>query len=223
MVPAGKGDPYDGPCTTGGIHVPVFFRKRQQNDTAPAVAPQAEGDVRSAEATAGAIPAQFRTMKRQLNSSDVRTDRLVRLLREEIDGVRTLLDAFAEDQEELLVVDPEAIAADPKAAASLPGAILVRTILGLEEERLQAVARATALEQDVESLAAQIIELRLGEAGLRGRLQTYDDVIAALHGNLEDLRYARDHTASIQAEPARLRLKAVHDADDEAPAAASVP
>jgi DNA-binding transcriptional MerR regulator len=200
----------------------VLFKKRQQDQTAPDAAPQPEGDLRTAQPN-GAIPAQFRSMKRQLSSSDVRTDRLVRQLRDEIDGVRTLLDAFADDQEELLTVDPEAVASDPKAASSLPGPILVRTIIALEEERAQAVERASALEQDVESLAAQIIELRLSEAGLRGRLQTYDDVIAALHGNLEDLRYARDHSASIQAEPARLRLKAVHDADEEPPAAASAP
>jgi len=199
----------------------VLFKKRLPDDLPQPDPPQPEQDLRTAQAATGALPAQFRTMKRQLNSGDVRTDRLVRQLREEIDGVRTLLDAFAEDQEELLVVDPEAIAADPRAAASLPGTILVRTILAVEEERAQAVERAAALEHDVESLAAQVIELRLSEASLRGRLQTYDDVIAALHGNLEDLRYARDHTASIQAEPTRLRLRPVADSEDEPPATAS--
>jgi chromosome segregation ATPase len=198
----------------------VLFKKRSQEPPAPA-APDI--DVRSAQAATAAVPAQFRTMKRQLNSADARTDRLVRQLRDEIDGVRDLLDAFSDDQEELLTVDPAAVAEDPKAAASLPPVILVRTIIALESERAAAVERGAALEQNVETLAAQIIELRLSEAALRGRLQTFDDVIAALHNNLEDLRYARDHAGAIQAEPARLRLKPVPGAEDEPPAAATAP
>lgn len=221
MVPARDACPYHGETTRGNAQL-VLFKKRKPEQPVPDSDPQPPDDLRTAQSVAGEIPPQFRAMKRQLNSADVRTDRLVRQLRDEIDGVKTLLDQFADDQEELLVADPAAVADDPSAAASLPPTLLVRTIIALEEERADAASRALSLEQDVERLAAQIIELRLAEAGLRGRLQTYDDVIAALHGNLEDLRYARDQQASLQPEPARLRLKSVHDAD-EPPAAASAP
>lgn len=157
-------------------------------------------------------------MKRQLNSADVRTDRLVRQLREEIDGVRSILDEFADDQEELLVADVEAIAEDPRAAASLPGTLLVRTILAVDEERADAIARLEAQASEIAALEREVQSLRLSEAGLQGRLQTFEDVIAALHNNLEDLRYAREYNSQL-AEPARPRLKAIHDDGSEGEAA----
>jgi hypothetical protein len=156
-------------------------------------------------------------MKRQLSSSDVRTDRLVRQLRDEIDGVRNILDEFAEDQEQLLLADVDQVAEDPRAAASLPGSLLVRTILALADERDEAIAMAELAAADMKELEAEVQSLRLVEAGLRGRLETFDDVIAALHNNLEDLRFARDH--ALPAEPVRPRLKAIHDSDDDAEAA----
>lgn len=196
----------------------MLFRKQKSDDT-PATPPASEADLRTVQ-PAGAVEgaerptvAQVRAMKRQLTSSDVRTDRLVRQLREEIDGVRSILDEFAEDQEQLLLADVEMIAEDPKAAASLPGPLLVRTILALAEERDEAIARAALAAEDAKAVEGELQTLRLTEAGLRGRLETFEDVIAALHNNLEDLRFARDH-AALPAEQPRPRLKAIHDVDD---------
>ena len=173
-------------------------------------------DLRTVQPEAAPVPSpgQVRAMKRQLTSSDVRTDRLIRQLREEIDGVRTILDEFAEDQEQLLLADVDEIVNDPKTAASLPGPLLVRTLLALVEERDDAIARESLAASDVRELEAEVQSLRLSEAGLRGRLETFEDVIAALHNNLEDLRFARDHVSSLAAEQPRPRLKAIHDTDE---------
>ncbi|MCA9852604.1 MAG: hypothetical protein KC482_03260, partial [Dehalococcoidia bacterium] len=80
----------------------MLFRKPKSDvQTEPASAPMTD-DLRTVEPEAAPVPSpgQVRAMKRQLTSSDVRTDRLIRQLREEIDGVRTILDEFAEDQEQ---------------------------------------------------------------------------------------------------------------------------
>ena len=193
----------------------MLFRKPKSDvQTEPASAPMTD-DLRTVQPEAAPVPSpgQVRAMKRQLTSSDVRTDRLIRQLREEIDGVRTLLDEFAEDQEQLLLADVDEIVNDPKTAASLPGPLLVRTLLALVEERDDAIARESLAASDVRELEAEVQSLRLSEAGLRGRLETFEDVIAALHNNLEDLRFARDHV-SLAAEQPRPRLKAIHDTDE---------
>lgn len=191
----------------------MFFRKR--NDTRQAEPPAApELPAQPREAAPATPPLAFHTMKRQLSSTDARTDRLVRQLRDEIEGVRAILDEFSEEQEELLTADPAAIAADPRAAASLPPGLLVRTIIALEQERADVVAHAEALDEELDSVREELQQLRLSEAALRGRLETFEDVIAALHNNLEDLRFARDQ-ARLSAEPAPLRLKALHESDDE--------
>ncbi|MCA9825250.1 MAG: hypothetical protein KC479_07480 [Dehalococcoidia bacterium] len=194
----------------------MLFRKPKSDvQTEPASAPMTD-DLRTVEPEAAPVPSpgQVRAMKRQLTSSDVRTDRLIRQLREEIDGVRTILDEFAEDQEQLLLADVDEIVNDPKTAASLPGPLLVRTLLALVEERDDAIARESLAASDVRELEAEVQSLRLSEAGLRGRLETFEDVIAALHNNLEDLRFARDHVSSLAAEQPRPRLKAIHDTDE---------
>jgi chromosome segregation ATPase len=197
----------------------VLFRKsKPENQSLPNAAVAPADDLRSAQPAEAPVAAQptvgqVRAMKRQLTSSDVRTDRLVRQLREEIEGVRDILDEFAEDQEQLLLADAELIADDPKAAASLPGPLLVRTILALAEERDEAIANVSVAAAKARDLEESVNALRLTEASLRGRMETFEDVIAALHNNLEDLRFARDQVA-LPAEQPRPRLKAIHDTDD---------
>ena len=81
------------------------------------------------------------------------------------------------------------------------------------DDEVAARQRADVLDERVRELEAEVQSLRLSEAGLRGRLETVEDVIAALHNNLEDLRFARDHV-SLAAEQPRPRLKAIHDTDE---------
>jgi DNA repair exonuclease SbcCD ATPase subunit len=132
-----------------------------------------------------------RPMKTQLTSSDARTDRLVRQLRAEIDTIRSTLDELADGHEELLELDAAAVAADPAAAATLPPPLLVRTIIRLEREREALEEEAREKAALLRALGDQHQALQLKETSVRARLETLEDVISALHANLEDLRIAR--------------------------------
>lgn len=133
----------------------------------------------------------LRPLKTQLSSSDARTDRLVRQLRSEIDAIRSTLDEIAEGHDEMLELDAAAVAGDPAAAASLPPPLLVRTIIRLENERQALAEEAREKTNLLRALGDQHQDLQLRETATRARLETLEDVIAALHANLEDLRLAR--------------------------------
>jgi hypothetical protein len=151
-----------------------------------------------------------RPMKTQLTSSDARTDRLVRQLRAEIDTIRSTLDELADGHEELLELDAAAVAADPAAAATLPPPLLVRTIIRLEREREALEEEAREKAALLRALGDQHQALQLKETSVRARLETLEDVISALHANLEDLRIARTLAA-----PASLHALRIEERRDE--------
>jgi chromosome segregation ATPase len=145
-------------------------------------------------------------LRSQATSGDARAERLVRAVRMEVSDLRQAIDSWGEGRDQMLEVELEAVRADPAAAATIPAAALVRGLVA-------AAHRISALETDLDvserQLAAARDELaRLQEehSYVRGRTETLHDVIAALHGNLDDLRAERNRQPRLEApEPRALR------------------
>ncbi|MEP6871566.1 MAG: hypothetical protein ABI939_06895 [Anaerolineaceae bacterium] len=125
---------------------------------------------------------------------DSRADRLVRQVRYEVEALKKTLDDIALDRAEMLELDLRALMADPEHALTLPPAVLVRALVADRQRE-----KATKLTEKVRGLERD-------DAGRRARLETLEEVIAALHANLDDLRYERDHPAvAAPAAPQALR------------------
>ena len=146
------------------------------------------------------------SMRTQVGSSDLRADRLVRQVRCQIDALRERIDGRAVP-ETLTRLDLAAVAADPDAALELPPSLLVRALVDAHGEISCLEERVTDERTKIGALSARIREIDTEQAFSRGRIQTLDEVIAALHSNLEDLRLQRDSTRllSISAAPRALR------------------
>jgi hypothetical protein len=127
-----------------------------------------------------------------MTSSDARAERLVRQVRTEVAALQETLTALAQEHDEMLEVDPAAVAKNPEAALTLAPAVLVRAVISAESEnrRLRKQARKAAARQ--RALKERLHELQLSEAARASRLQTLEEVIGALHGNLGDLRQERE-------------------------------
>ena len=160
----------------------------------------------AAPAPVGMLAARLHApLKTQQSSSDVRTERLFRKVRAEVDELRTTLDAFNAVPEELTMLDLDEVAAHPDAAAALPPVILVRALLEARTNNRRLLKRLGKSESRNGRLSASIRKLKQDRAFNRGRLQTLDDVIASLHGNLQDLRLQRDHLPQLpSADQARV-------------------
>lgn len=145
-------------------------------------------------------------MKNQMSGSDVRTERVARQLRAEIDGLRASVALFQATPDAFTSIDPAAVAADPEAAAALPPALLVRAIVAAHAENERLGKRLSKQRERIDKLEGQVRDLKQERAWLRGRQRTLEDVIGALHANIEDLRLHRD---ALPATPAPGR-KALH-------------
>lgn len=130
-------------------------------------------------------------LRSQATATDARTERLVRSIRGEVEELRETLDAIANDRAEFLEADLAAIIADPEGAASLPSAVLVRAIMAANERNEQMLAELGRQARRNAKLKSKLRALRITHAQVAGRMATLDEVIAALHGNLEDLRLER--------------------------------
>ena len=155
-------------------------------------------------------------LKTQATGTDVRSERLFRQVRAEVQELRSSFSNLQVAGEEMSELDIAAVADNPEAAALLPSALLVRALIRSNESSeklLRKLARARARS---ERLDAKLRDLRQERAYTRGRTETLDQVIAALHGNLEDLRAARDGQRSLAevAGPRALRgaMAPVHEA-----------
>lgn len=142
-----------------------------------------------------------RMMRGQLSGSDARTERLVRQVRAEIDELRTLLDSTVESRDGLFKLDYEALAGDPAAVAALPHETLTRSLITAARRVLALEAEIESQDADIANERAKADEMRRELAWNRGRYESMTEIISALHGNLEDLRRARDSVLGI--EPAR--------------------
>ncbi|MBI5948823.1 MAG: hypothetical protein HY875_11860 [Chloroflexi bacterium] len=140
----------------------------------------------------------FGAMKGQATQADARAERLMRQVRVEVDELRTLLDGLNESQHEMTVIDLQAFLRNPDAAATLPAAMLVRTLVSAAERLNEAEAELARARDESLSWERQAYSLREERAALRARSDTFSEVAAALHANLEDLRFARDSARAIQ-------------------------
>lgn len=127
-----------------------------------------------------------------MTSSDARAERLVRQVRNEVSALQKTLASLAEEHDAMYEVDPGAIAKNPETALTLPPAILVRAVISAESENARLRKRARKNEARQRNLRERLQELQLSEAARQSRLQTLEDVIGALHGNLTDLRQERE-------------------------------
>lgn len=131
-------------------------------------------------------------LKSQATGGDLRAERLVRQVRGEMDELRKSLEAVRAVPATMTELDLWAVAANPEGAAALPPALLVRALVAAYERERRAERQQAKLRQRLGSARAQVRELKQERAFLRGRMQTFDQVLGALHANLEDLRAQRD-------------------------------
>lgn len=134
------------------------------------------------------------SLRTQVGSSDLRAERLVRQLRGQLDELKGRVDGRAIPAE-MTLVDIAAVAADPDAAAELPPALLVRALVESHHRMAELEARVADQRGKIGALSSRIREMDSERAYARGRLQTLEEVIAAMHANLEDLRFIRDAAA----------------------------
>lgn len=150
---------------------------------------------------------RHRPFKGQATGSDVRAERMFRSVKTELDELRRTIDVIGAGQEEILEVSPHAVAENPSVAATLAPVVLVRSLVtaARAQERLE---RAVAeREEELNRLRAELSRLREEHARQGGRLETLDQVIGALHENLEDLRGERAYgVRQLAGEEDRRRL-----------------
>ena len=152
-------------------------------------------------------------LRSQATGGDARAERLVRAVRMEVADLKQAIDSWGESRDEMLEVDLDAVRADPAAAAAIPSAALVRGLIA-------AADRIRALEGDLRvsdrQLAAvrdELARLQEEHSYVRGRTETLHEVIAALHGNLDDLRAERSRHARLEA-PEQRALRPGHAETD---------
>jgi uncharacterized protein YlxW (UPF0749 family) len=131
-------------------------------------------------------------MKTQYSGDDVRAERLVRLVRDELKDVRATVAALRDERAEMLEVDIEAVRADPAAAASLPAAVLVRALLAEASRHDETRDEVMRRDERVQEVHGELRQAQQENAWLQGRLHTFEETLGALHANLEDLRQLRD-------------------------------
>jgi hypothetical protein len=131
-------------------------------------------------------------LKEQASGSDARAERYFRQVRSEVDELRKAITERKIVDHQFADLDVAAVAANPEAAALIPSEVLVKAIIDLHEANERQGRRIEKLRAKNERLAERLQDLKRDRAFERGRLQTLDAVISALHANLEDLRFARD-------------------------------
>ncbi len=132
-------------------------------------------------------------MRGQMTSGDARAERLVRQVRTELAALQDTFAALSAEHDDMLEVDPASVAENPGAALTLPPAVLVRAVVAAEAENTRLRSRARKLQSRQRQLRERLHEMQLAEAARASRLDTLEEVIAALHGNLTDLRQDRDY------------------------------
>ncbi|MGI8927353.1 MAG: hypothetical protein ACR2HN_12025 [Tepidiformaceae bacterium] len=163
-------------------------------------------------APAGAIPQA--AMKAQATQADLRAERLIQQVRADVDRLRALLDGLQAGQHEMSTADVEAVIADPATAATLPPWLLVRTLVRAAEELDEMAAALGRAKAAADAWEAQVHELREERAALRARTETFAQVAAALHANLEDLRFSRQAAPGLGAPAARRALASGSEGDE---------
>lgn len=131
-------------------------------------------------------------MKQQQSVTDVRAERIVRKVEEQVQGLRASLQKVTDTRGEMLQVDIDAVVADPAAAAVLPPVVLARALVQEREEHKKTRSTVARRDKRVKTLHADLREAKRQNAFLQGRLQTFEETLRALYSNLEDFRQVRD-------------------------------
>jgi hypothetical protein len=152
----------------------------------------------SATETAAPFPLNL-NLRAQATASDARADRLIRQIRAEVESLRAALDEMTTAQEDMVALDLDSVIADPAAAAGIPPAVLVRGLVTAGEKISALTAEMAQVNESVNRLQSLNHQLEVEHSFNRGRLETLDEVVAALHANLQDLRYERDQSRLIVA------------------------
>lgn len=142
-------------------------------------------------------------LRGQATASDARAERLVRRVRDELDQLRETLAGQSGARDVLLTVSAADVAANPEVAESIDPTILVRSLVAAAATEQELRGRLASRDAEVSALRHQLTEIREGHARDAGRLETLEQVLAALHDNLEDLRTQR---AFVTPGPAPERL-----------------
>jgi hypothetical protein len=160
------------------------------------------------------FPSFTNGLRSQATGGDARAERLVRAVRLELEDLKQAVDSWGESRDDMLEIDLEAVRADPAAAATIPAGALVRGLVS-------AADRISELEHDLASSERQLVALREELARLqeehsyvRGRTETLHDVIAALHGNLDDLRAERERSSRLPSPEPPRALRPGHSESD---------
>jgi hypothetical protein len=139
-------------------------------------------------------------LKEQATGNDARAERMFRQVRADVDDLRKQLGQRRNVDHEFAELDIAAVANNPEAAALIPPEALVKALVEAHaaNQRLEKkLGRARARTARGEARLRRFKEARAFE---QGRLETLDRVIEALHGNLEDLRLARDSAGPLVGE-----------------------
>ena len=132
-------------------------------------------------------------LKGQMTGSDARAERLVRQVRQDVERLQSTLSQLATEQSELYEVDAASVAANPDAALTLPPAVLVRALISSDQENRSLRMRIAKGRTREQKLREKLHRMELDEASRKSRLDTLEEVLAALHGNLQDLRAEREY------------------------------
>ncbi len=145
-------------------------------------------------------------LRSQATGGDARAERLVRAVRMEVADLKQAIDGWGQSRDDMLEIDLEAVRADPAAAATIPPPALVRGLLSAADRITELEARLAEAERARAALSDDVARLQEEHSYVRGRTETLHEVIAALHGNLEDLRAERNRQPRLEApEPRALR------------------
>lgn len=144
-------------------------------------------------------------LKSQATGSDLRAERLVRQVRGEVEDLRRALRSLQDAPEQMTELDVDAVAANPEGACALPPALLVRALVQMRERQARLERQNAGLRRKIDTARARGRALKRERAFLRGRMQTFDDVLGALHANLVDLRAQRDAMIGTRSPERQLR------------------
>jgi len=162
------------------------------------------------------------SLKTQATGNDARAERFYRQVRSEVDDLRKAITRRTVADHEFADLDIAAVAANPEAATLIPPEVLVKAIIELHEDRTRLEQRLAKQRAEGQRLRKRLRGIQQDRAFERGRLETLDQVIGALHANLEDLRAARDSDQpglGGRPEPRVLRPEAIAPAPEALPPA----
>jgi DNA repair exonuclease SbcCD ATPase subunit len=151
-------------------------------------------DIRMAGANTNTLsdPIPFRDLKGQASAYDARAERLVLGIRAEVEELREAVTVRQHVEESVMRVDPAALLAEPALVGAVPPALLARLIDDMRAQIGELEDRLGQRSRELERLQSDHSDLQREYSAANSRLGTLQEVIAALHANLQDLRAARD-------------------------------